>query len=358
MKAEEVAATRLFDSGQQLLVPIWQRRYTWDRRDWLELWKDLQHLQATPTASHFIGSIVLKALPWRGLPSEAKRYWVVDGQQRAITLTLLAAAIRDRLARLSGSDEERVAVNRAYTDQLFRNASLKEGHQERLILQAQDANRLDPIVGGPPGDLSNAPIDRAYAFFAKELGHLASEELEELLSILLVRMVAVWVVLEENDNAHRVFQTLNAGGKALRQADLVRNYFFLLLGDAGDDFYHAHWRLLEADLPAKELEEYFVAWTITQGYTGGKQSLFSYFQSDLSSAEDDANAVLQYGRALTATARQFQWIRKPEDSPLVTAKGPLLELRAWGTGQWHSVVATPLAGGGRARRAVWGCVGC
>ncbi len=27
-------------------------------------------------------------------------------------------------------------------------------------------------------------------------------------------------------------------------------------------------------------------------------------------------------------------------------------------GQWHSVVATPLAGGGRARRAVWGCVGC
>ena len=152
MKAEEVAVGRLFESGQQLLVPIWQRRYTWDRQEWLELWKDLQHLRDTPEASHFIGSIVLKALPWRGLPSEAKRYWVVDGQQRAITLTLLAAAIRDRLARLSGSDEERFAVSHAYTDQLFRNASLKEGHQVRLVLQAQDANRLDPIVGGPVGD--------------------------------------------------------------------------------------------------------------------------------------------------------------------------------------------------------------
>src|SRR5690349_12497564 len=126
MKAEEVPAGRLFDSGQQLLVPIWQRRYTWDRQEWIELWRDLDHLRSSPNASHFIGSIVLKALPWRGLPSEAKRYWIVDGQQRAITLTLLATAVRDRLARLSGSDEERVAVSRAYTDQLFRNPSLKE----------------------------------------------------------------------------------------------------------------------------------------------------------------------------------------------------------------------------------------
>jgi hypothetical protein len=331
MKAEEVAVGRLFDSGQQLLVPIWQRRYTWDRQEWLELWKDLQHLRSTPEASHFIGSIVLKALPWRGLPSEAKRYWIVDGQQRAITLTLLAAAVRDRLARLSGSDEERVAVSRAYTDQLFRNASLKEGHQVRLVLQAQDASRLDPIVGGLMGELSDAPIERAYTFFADRLDQLSSDDLEELLALMLVRMMAVWVILEENDNAHRVFQTLNAGGKPLRQADLVRNYFFLLLGEAGDEFYHAHWQLLEADLSAKELEDYFVAWTITQGHTGAKQSLFRYFQADLSSTEEDADAVLEYGRRLTATARQFQWIRRPEDSPLVAAKAALLELRAWGT---------------------------
>lgn len=331
MKAEEVAVGRLFESGQQLLVPIWQRRYTWDRQEWLELWKDLHHLRDTPEASHFIGSIVLKALPWRGLPSEAKRYWVVDGQQRAITLTVLAAAIRDRLARLSGSDEERIAVSRAYTDQLFRNASLKEGHQVRLVLQAQDANRLDPIVGGPVGELSDALIDRSYAFFAERIDQLSIEELEELLSIVLVRMMAVWVILEENDNAHRVFQTLNAGGKPLRQADLVRNYFFLLLGDAGDDFYLAHWQLLEADLSARELEDYFVAWTITQGHTGAKQSLFRYFQADLAAAEENADSVLEYGRLLTATARQFQWIRRPEDSPLLAAKASLLELRAWGT---------------------------
>lgn len=338
MKAEEVKVGRLFDSGQQLLVPIWQRRYTWDRLDWSELWKDLQHLRTTPSTTHFIGSIVLNALPWRGLPSEAKRYWIVDGQQRAITLTVLTAAIRDRLARLAGSDADRVAVSRAYTDQLFRNASLKEDHQERLVLQALDASRLGPIVHNPIHDHSDAPIDRAYEFFAEELEYLGAAELEELLSILLVRLMAVWVVLDEEDNAHRVFQTLNAGGKPLKQADLVRNYFFLLLGDMGDEFYNAHWQLLEADLPARELEDYFVAWTITQGHTGAKGSLFRYFQKDLSEAEEDAGAVLDYGRQLTSTARQFQWIRRPEASPLAAAKLKLQELRSWGTAPAEGLV--------------------
>lgn len=331
MKAEEVAAGKLFDSGQQLLVPIWQRRYTWDRQDWKELWRDIQHLRAAQASTHFLGSFVLKALPWRGLPSEAKRYWIVDGQQRAITLTLLATAVRDRLARLVENDEERIAVNRAYTDQLLRNASLKEGHQDRLVLQELDASRLTPIINGSAGELSDAPIDRAFAFFVDAVEHFPAEDLEDLLSLVLTRLMAVWVVLEDDDNAHRVFQTLNAGGKPLRQADLVRNYFFLLLGDVGDDFYNAHWRLLEADLTNRELEEYFVAWTISQGHTGAKASLFRYFQLDLSATEEDATAVLEYGKLLTSAAKQFQWIRKPEASPLTVARPALGELHHWGT---------------------------
>lgn len=55
MKAEEVAAGQLFDSGQQLRVPIWQRRYTWDKQDWSELWSDIEHLREAPTSTHFIG---------------------------------------------------------------------------------------------------------------------------------------------------------------------------------------------------------------------------------------------------------------------------------------------------------------
>lgn len=331
MKAEEVPSGKLFDSGQQLQVPLWQRRYTWDTEDWAELWKDLSHIRSAPSSTHFIGSFVLKALPWRGLPSEAKRYWIVDGQQRASTLTVLVIAIRDRLARLSTTDEERLAVHSDYTAQLLRNENLKEGHKDRLVPQSVDASRLTHLIDGTPAELSDSPIDRAYRYFADRISDLAAEELEELLSSLLVRIMAVWVVLEDNDNAHRVFQTLNAGGKRLRQSDLVRNYFFLLLNTTGDAFYNNHWRLLESDLTPRELEEFFTAWTITQGHTGGKASLFRYFQKDLASAEESPEEVLAYGMRLTAAARQFQWLRKPEDCPVLGARPLLIQLSRWGT---------------------------
>ncbi len=92
---------------------------------------------------------------------------------------------------------------------------------------------LRQLVDGTSAELSDAPLEKAYKFFSDAIGELPTEALEELLSVLLVRVMAVWVVLEDNDNAHRVFQTLNAGGKPLRQADLVRNYFFLFLVPRG-----------------------------------------------------------------------------------------------------------------------------
>ncbi len=41
--------------------------------------------------------------------------------------------------------------------------------------------------------------------------------------------------------------------------------------------------------------------------------------------------VQGYGLRLTAAAKQFQWLRKPEDCPLVEIRPILLDLRAWGT---------------------------
>ncbi|WP_407938138.1 DUF262 domain-containing protein [Motilibacter rhizosphaerae] len=61
------------------MIPLWQRHYSWERTQLLELWSDLERVQAEGLPSHFLGSIVLKALPWSGLPSEARRFLVVDG---------------------------------------------------------------------------------------------------------------------------------------------------------------------------------------------------------------------------------------------------------------------------------------
>lgn len=331
MKAEEVTAEKLFDGGQQLLIPLWQRRYSWTTSDWEDLWRDLIRVHRGEAPSHFIGSVVLHQLRWGGMPSEAKRYSVVDGQQRITTLTILVCAIRDRIARLAPDTETRGAIQADYSSQLLINSNLKAGHQDRLVLQEYDRGALSALVGGTMPSDGQSNISAAYAYFSDQLALFSQDQAVRLLSNILIDLDAVWVMLDAKDNAHRVFQTLNAGGKPLRQVDLIRNYFFLLLGEEGDDFYEKQWRVLETDLTARELDEFFVAWTVSQGFPGAKGSLFSYFQRELSAIEGDPGAVADYGRDLIDASRYFKWIRQPEDCAYKSVRRSLIDLGNWGT---------------------------
>jgi hypothetical protein len=332
MHAEEINAGELFRAGNQLLIPLWQRHYSWETAQWNELWSDLERTHQSPKATHFLGSIVLKALPWSGLPSEAHRYWVVDGQQRVTTLTILVCAIRDRIALLQEDDQLRTEKRDEYTSQLLSNTNLKDSYRARLLLQEKDQAALRPIVSGEWSGSTDAPVERCYEFFKLKLAATDKSSLEGLLSLILTRLTAVWVTLEDGDNAHRVFQTLNAGGKKLRQADLVRNYFFLLLGESSDQFYTEHWRQMESDLNDRELEDYLVAWSISQGHSGSRESLFSYFHKDLLPVESDLGNVTDYGTTLVTTSRHFRWIRRPTDSPLPPAvKLSMVDLANWST---------------------------
>jgi hypothetical protein len=332
MKAIESDASRLVSGEQQLQVPLWQRHYSWEHQELEALWADLMRLRDHDLPSHFLGSVVLKAQPWSGLPSEAHRSWIVDGQQRVATLTLLLCAIRDRLALLADTEEERIDIVRSMTAQLLKNVSLRSEDQARLVLQERDRVFLEPIIEGQSDGSGSSLIDRAYVYFRSKLSAFDAAETQHMLSIILSRLSIVWITLQDEDNAHRVFQTLNAGGRQLLQSDLVRNYFFLLLGDQGNDFFKDHWRPMEADLGPKEIENYMVAWTITRGYSGSTASLFSYFRSDLSAHEDDAKAVKAYGKLFTGRSKLYRWIKNPADSRYGTeTKQSLADLRSWGT---------------------------
>ena len=332
MKAEEIEAGRLFQAGDQLRIPLWQRHYSWEAGQWRELWDDLTRVRDQALASHFLGSVVLKKMQSSGLPSEATCYWVVDGQQRIATLTLLICAIRDRKAQLEVADADRARVVEELTSQLLKTTNLKEEYQHRLVLQDKDRAVLEPLVAGAPVGDSATLLERGYQYFKGRIANLGNAELDALLALVRTKLSAVWVTLEDGDNAHRVFQTLNAGGKPLRQSDLVRNYFFLLLGEAGDKFYIDSWRHMESDLSETELGQYFVAWAISQGSSGSRASLFSSFHRDLLPHEADVKQVLSYGQDLTQTARLFRWIRQPSDSTFgKTLKQTMEDIKNWST---------------------------
>jgi hypothetical protein len=326
MHAQETKAAELFASGKQMRVPVWQRRYSWTRVEWDALWEDLERLQREPNLTHFIGSVVIRmaAHPKEGMPDIAEQFDLVDGQQRVATLTLLRAAIRDRLADLKGGDHRAIL-----TRQMLINDDKCDEHKPRLVLQQLDDPALRAIVSG--GTAGSGPVRDAHQHFYRKLAKFEEPQLLALETIIQNRLRVVWIKLDPGDNAHRVFQTINAGGRPLRQADLVRNFFFLLLKQDGERFYQDHWQNLESGLNASELERYFMAWTMTEGHEGSRDSLFDYFESDLTGEEFDPGQVWKYGERLVREAALYRRILGKERDPEPRVEAALQWLRGWGT---------------------------
>lgn len=329
MEAKEVRVNDYFDGRIQFRIPKWQRRYVWGKDQWEELLGDVRRLlslrfvdwkvsESQPSHSylseHFMGSVVIQsATASRPMPGEAEKYLVIDGQQRLTTLTVFLAALRDNDSKSPHRGSQAVDVASTY----LVNANLSGVERSRLVLQPLDNEVLSWIVEGQVQDLPVHPIHDAYLYFRKELTKLIQDcpsksrglAASNILGTVTGALTVVWVRLEASDNAHRVFQTINAGGKPLNQEDIVRNFFFLSLGEGegrGEQFYDEHWRQAEerlSTLPRKPLRTFLQAWTVSQGYAGTVNKLFQYFESELRAK--DPQAVYAYGVELVATLPSF-----------------------------------------------------
>jgi uncharacterized protein with ParB-like and HNH nuclease domain len=95
MKASETKLQRIIEGRNQFVVPLFQRPYSWESKQWTVLWEDLTELcEEEQPRSHFMGSIV--TAPTHSVPEGVAKYLLIDGQQRMTTTFLLLAAIRDR----------------------------------------------------------------------------------------------------------------------------------------------------------------------------------------------------------------------------------------------------------------------
>ena len=96
--------TNIFKKDQQLLVPLFQRPYTWNRKEqWEPLWTDITrvaerllngNLNGRP---HFLGAIVLQQLPNKTGDLDLRT--VIDGQQRLTTLQIVLDSIHAEFLR-------------------------------------------------------------------------------------------------------------------------------------------------------------------------------------------------------------------------------------------------------------------
>lgn len=95
LTAKPVTLADVLSNTKRYVVPPFQRDYAWDEDEWRELWADLVQLSRAPedAANHYLGALVLQQT---GLDSR-----IIDGQQRLVTLSLLALAVIRKIKKLA-----------------------------------------------------------------------------------------------------------------------------------------------------------------------------------------------------------------------------------------------------------------
>ncbi len=312
MQAKESHLERVLEGRKQFLVPHYQRPYSWTEREWSVLWKDVQDLlEDTEGQPHFLGPIV--TAPARTVPEGIEKRLLIDGQQRLTTLVLVLALVRDR-ARECGVPK----VPDRIQDILTNRTEDGDDHFKLLPTQGTDAGQGDREVltrivrGDPftPGTL----LGRAQAFFSAKLKRLTVPEIEALQRVLFGKLLLVSIVLDEHDNPHRIFESLNFSGRPLSQGDLIRNYFFMRIDPKEHEHIYRHvWRPMQERLGEDNLTPFVRHKLMTDGPIVKEADVYAALKAKVDS--DKSQGPAAHLKALDRASHFYLALLDPSHEP-------------------------------------------
>ncbi|MBR3616726.1 MAG: DUF262 domain-containing protein [Bacteroidaceae bacterium] len=176
-----------------LCVPIYQRPYKWTARNAIQLLDDIIDAKNRNKERYRVGTLILH--------QTNNRYDIVDGQQRAITFSLLLSAL----------GEKNIAfLQQEIYDNEFNNHNI-----------ANNYNALYRRVG-----------------LKSEESELAVEhqrEMERLKEYIENRCELIVVITPDISEAFQFFDSQNARGKALYPHDLLKAYHLREMNDISED---------------------------------------------------------------------------------------------------------------------------
>lgn len=263
MKAHETILQPILEGTKQYVVPLFQRTYSWKHNNWRTLWEDLLALySADNNRKHFLGAIV--SMPVDMTPSGVNKYLLIDGQQRITTLFLILAAIRD-IASIS---------NKKLSDQineLYLINKWAEGTNILKLFPSQTDRELFSAIIHKKNNLDeNNYLGKAFRYFKNKMEgkDLFGQQinLTRMHAILVQEIMVVDIVLDRDENPYLIFESLNAKGEPLTQADLVRNYILMRItsSDEQEVAYRDFWLPMQNSL-GNELTAFIWRYLIKDG---------------------------------------------------------------------------------------------
>lgn len=263
-------------------IPNYQREYSWESAELEAFWDDLQTTKENNNGlDHFFGQIVAHN------DEDCKRKYIIDGQQRTITSTIFMRTLQYFYASIYKDTDSQRAGHRKSEIEFQHIGWYISSTNDKLHLHLGEMDQdyfREAIQLGIP---ENAPktkkksrerLRKAYKFFfdelSKQLEPLSDindklDLLDEYYDTFTERFRVLYMEATKLDEAFVIFETLNARGKELETADLLKNFIFSQSKDIS--LAQNQWNKMVSTLdradPTKYIRHF---WNATQSFTREK----------------------------------------------------------------------------------------
>lgn len=227
MKVDEVSINQVFLQNRSLRIPYFQRPYVWKEENWEKFFNDIADLaspedeEANPEG-YFMGSIILRKGKNRG---RYEQFDVIDGQQRLTTIVLFMKALYLVLGH-----------NEVFEREYFQQSLIGE-RISILVPNRNDKSCFNAIVEKDVASVSGLEECRMTAAFKYFIERLQKAETDtndpyyqttpmQMLDSIIAHVRLVCIEVAENENAQKIFETINCTGIKLTTGEMLKNYLF------------------------------------------------------------------------------------------------------------------------------------
>lgn len=286
--------------GAKYSIEYYQREYKWGTKQITELLEDLENRflssyeeeherkQVKEYAPYFLGSVIIN--------SEGGENWVIDGQQRLTSLTLLLIYLNNLQHE---SENGKVSVDGLIFAEQFGSKSFNfDVPDRRLCMEALYRNEYFDASDGSESvqNLMSRYLDIEHLF----PDTLKGKALPYFIDWLKEKVELVQITAYSDDDAYMIFETMNDRGLGLSPTDMLKGYLLANINDQTDkEAANALWkqRVLDLSELAREEEADFLktwlrakyAQSIRQGRKGESNKDFEKIGSEFHKWVRDEN---------------------------------------------------------------------
>ena len=296
----------LIRSGGKYIIPKFQRDYSWDLEQWGDLWQDIQNMIAEHS-EHYMGYLVLQT-------SKGKDCLIIDGQQRFTTITIIILAAIKAIQKLIDKGVE-VAENEQRVKTLqntyIGNVDPMSLEYDNILVlnRNNDAYYKEYIVKLGEMRVRNTSyteklMRKCFEWYDRQMSGLykTGREYAELITNIVDNLYFTIIRVDDEMNAFRVFETLNARGVQLSSADLLKNYLFSLVDNSSQYpdrimTLEEKWSSLTQNIQAEKLPDFIRYYWNSKNKTVRANELFKAIRGKIKSAEEVfalVNEMMEY----------------------------------------------------------------